>query len=60
MSSAVFAPAGHPVTAAIDDVAAAVDVTVGADVSALSDDDLAEVWCGWRRWRRGRPNWGCG
>ncbi|HEX2362031.1 MAG TPA: DUF222 domain-containing protein [Jiangellaceae bacterium] len=41
MSSESFTPAGHPVTAALDAVADAVDATVGADVWALSDDDLA-------------------
>jgi Domain of unknown function (DUF222)/HNH endonuclease len=42
MSSAAFTSAGHPVTAALDAVTGAIDSTVGADVWAISDDDLAE------------------
>ena len=42
MSSESFTKAGHPVTAALGDIGDAVDATVGAEVWALCDDDLAE------------------
>jgi hypothetical protein len=46
MSNESFAQTSHPVTAALDAVADAVDATVGADVWALSDDDLAAALIG--------------
>ena len=42
MSSSTFTLAGDLVTAALDGIATAVDATVGADVWAVSDDELAD------------------
>jgi len=42
MSNPTFTETGHPVTAALEHIAGAVDATVAADVWALSDDDLAD------------------
>ena len=42
MTTTAFTSTAHPVTAALDDIVAAVDATVGADVWALSDDDVTD------------------